>query len=96
MNLVLEDPQTVEIARKLALAEGVTVEQAIRLSLEAAAARVGLAPERSVDETLAELRKWAQEHIRRAPGDTASVDEILGYGEHGVWCSTHRPSLPFC
>lgn len=85
MSLVLEDPQTVEIARKLAVAEGVTVEQAIRLSLEAAAARVHLPPEQTVNEGLAELRKWAQSHIRRPPGDTASADEILGYDEHGVW-----------
>ena len=85
MHLILEDPQTVEIAHQLAIAEGVTVEQAVRLSLEAAAARIGLTPERSVDETLTDLRKWAQSHIRRAPGDTTSVNEILGYDEHGGW-----------
>lgn len=85
MSLVLDDPQTVAIARKLAVAEGVTVEQAIRLSLEASAARVRLPPEQSVNEALTELRTWAQSHIQRAPGDTASVDEILGYDEHGAW-----------
>lgn len=85
MSLLLEDPQTEAIARKLAQVEGISVEQVVRLSLEATAARVGLAPEPSLDEQLTELREWARSHIRRTPGDAASIDGMLGYDERGMW-----------
>ena len=85
MSLVLDDPQTEAIARELARAAGVSVEDAVRRSLEAAATQAGLRPHRPVEEELTELRRWAWQHIRRAPGDHASLNEILGYDDHGSW-----------
>lgn len=85
MSLILDDPQTEAIARELALAAGVSVEDAVRRSLEAAATQAGLRSQRSVEEALTELRGWAGQHIRRAPGDNASLNEILGYDDHGSW-----------
>ncbi|MGH7592452.1 MAG: type II toxin-antitoxin system VapB family antitoxin [Gemmatimonadales bacterium] len=85
MSLILDDPQTEAIARELARAAGVSVDDAVRRSVEAAATRAGLRSPRSVEEELTELRRWAGQHIRRAPGDHVSLNEILGYDNHGSW-----------
>ena len=85
MSLILQDPQVEALAHRLAAAQGITVEQAVRRSLEAAAARTGLESARSLDEALTELRRWAEHRIHRDPNDTQTVDELLGYDESGAW-----------
>jgi hypothetical protein len=88
MALVIEDPQTERLARQMALAEGVSVEEVVRESLAflAGQRRRSLAPaQRPLRERLTALAREIDALPPRVPADTRSDDEILGYDEHGVW-----------
>jgi hypothetical protein len=88
MALVIEDPQTERLARQMARAEGVSVEDVVRerLAFLAGQQRRGLAPvQRPLRERLAALAREVDALPPREPADPRSDDEILGYDEHGLW-----------
>ncbi len=84
MSLVLDDPETEAIARKLAAAQGVSVEEVVRESLVWLAGRRGIAAnDRPLRDRLAALAR----EVDAVPpsADRRTTDEILGYDEHGQW-----------
>jgi hypothetical protein len=88
MALVIEDPQTERLARQMALAEGVSVEEVVRegLAVLAGQGRRDRVPKpRPLRERLAALAQEVDALPPRAPVDPRSDDDILGYDERGLW-----------
>jgi antitoxin VapB len=82
------EPETEELARRLAERRGTTPEVVVREAVEATARAAGLAKlaagplvkKASLDELMAIARHCATLPLL----DTRSADEILGYDEHGL------------
>jgi len=87
MTIFIEDAGVETLVRQIALAEGVSVDEVLRESLMARAARRGLAVGKRppLRERLATLAREVDAIPARTFADVRSDDEILGYGEHGVW-----------
>jgi len=82
MALSIKDPQTEHLARTLAKRTGETITVATRRALEERLRRV------AADPTKAALLQDMEAIRRRVSAlpvlDTRSVDEIIGYDEHGL------------
>ena len=86
MAIVIEDTQMENLARQIACAEGVSVDDVLRESLLSLASLHGLTTGKApLRERLAVLAKEVDAVPPRSPADTRSDNEILGYNEQGAW-----------
>jgi antitoxin VapB len=80
-------PETEELAKRVAAAWHVPVEQAVKLAVEASA-RIAAQPPARQDLSRGELLRRMEELSARAGGrpivDPRSPDELLGYDEFGL------------
>lgn len=81
-------PETEALARKLAAAQGVTIDQAVAKAVEETAARAGLATpakrKLTPEERFAKMDEISRRHVARPLFDTRTADEIIGYDEFGI------------
>ncbi len=86
MAIVIDDIQIEHLAGRTAQAEGVSVAEVIREGLMSLADLRGIVARKPpLRERLAALAREVDAVPARDQADTRSDDEILGYGEHGVW-----------
>lgn len=82
MALSIKDPETEQLARRLAQLTGETITTATKRAIEERLRR--LAGQNSKDallEDMAEIRRrWSEMRV----ADDRSSEEILGYDEHGL------------
>ena len=80
--LNIKDPETYELARKLAAATGESLTEAVRQSLRE---RLTREQNRKPDPLLMEKLREIVDRIAALPVlDPRSDDEIIGFDEHGV------------
>jgi antitoxin VapB len=85
MAIVIEDSQMESLARQIASAEGVSVDDVVRESLTSLAGLRGLTTGKApLRERLAALAREVDAIPARIPPDTRGDGEILGYNEQGV------------
>lgn len=86
MAIVIEDVQMERLAEQLARAEGVSVAEVMREGLISLADLRGVTSRKlPLRERLAALAHEVDAVPMLGRADSRSDDEILGYGEHGVW-----------
>ena len=86
MSIVINDLQIERLAQQIAAAEGISVEDAVRESLVSLASRRGLVFDRQpLRERLAALADEVNAIPAKMPPDNRTAEEILGYGERGLW-----------
>jgi hypothetical protein len=86
MAIVIDDIQIEHLAERIARAEGVSVAEVMREGLMSLADLRGVITRKPpLRERLAALAREVDAVPARDQTDTRSDDEILGYGEHGVW-----------
>ncbi|MDR0378853.1 MAG: type II toxin-antitoxin system VapB family antitoxin [Candidatus Accumulibacter sp.] len=86
MVLVIEDAHTESLARRIAAAERISVDDVLRESLTSLAEMRGLPIKKApLRERLATLAREVDAIPPRIPADPRSDDEILGYNEPGAW-----------
>lgn len=86
MSIVINDLQIERLAQQIAAAEGISVEDAVWESLVSLASRRGLAFDRQpLRERLAALAHEVDAIPAKIPPDNRTAEEILGYGERGLW-----------
>jgi hypothetical protein len=84
MAIVIEDIQVESLAKQLAVAEGISVTEVLRESLQSLAGVRG--PRKaSLRERLAALAREVDNMPSRVSPDHRSDNEIFGYNEHGTW-----------
>ena len=82
MALSIKDPQTEHLARTLAQRTGETITVATRRALEERLRRVAADPTKAA---LLEDMEAIRRRVSALPVlDTRSMDEIIGYDEHGL------------
>ena len=82
MTLAIKDPATIKLVRELAGLTGETVTTAIRRAAEERLQRVRR--DRGVLGLAAEILEIGRRCAALPDLDTRTVDEILGYDEHGL------------
>lgn len=82
MALNIKDPATDALARELADLTGETITDALRTALGERLARIRR--QSSVRQRMADLQRYIDRGRQRATLDRRTVDEILGYDEHGL------------
>jgi hypothetical protein len=87
MAIVIEDIQMEHLAKRIAVAKGVSITEVLRESLLCFAQLRGLTmrKETPLHERLAALAREVDAMPARVPLDQRSDDEILGYNERGAW-----------
>jgi hypothetical protein len=85
MNIVIEDPQIEHLVRRIAAAEGVSVEAVVRASLVSLAGMHGIPAHdsRPMRDRLAALALEVDAVPRST--DDRTDDQVLGYDERGLW-----------
>lgn len=84
MALSLKDPATDRLARQVAALTGESLTEAIRTALAERLARERYKRGQPADG-LARLEAMAAEIAAMPDLDTRTLEEIIGYDEHGIW-----------
>jgi antitoxin VapB len=85
MALSLKDPETDRLAREVARLTGESLTEAVRKSLAERLRRERLRRGRPKGGLAAKLDALAKECAALPDFDKRSPDEIIGYGEDGLW-----------
>jgi antitoxin VapB len=85
-NMIHLSPETIALAQRLAAAQGISIEYAVKQAIERSAHEVGISragsgnPRSSADRMMAISERFARYPVL----DPRSPDEIIGYDEFGV------------
>ena len=85
MALSLKDPETDRLAREVAKLTGESLTEAVRNALADRLVRERLRRGQRAQGLTEMLDALALECAALPDLDTRSVDEIIGYDEHGMW-----------
>ena len=85
MALSLKDPETDRLAREVARLTGESLTGAVRKSLAERLRRERLRRALPKGSLVEKLNALAKECAALPDFDTRSPDEIIGYGEDGLW-----------
>lgn len=85
MALSLKDPETDRLAREVARLTGESLTEAVRRALAERLQRERLRRGQPKEGIAAKLNALAKECAALPDFDTRSPDEIIGYGEDGLW-----------